>query len=124
MQTFLLGMHSRLLLTLLLVLGALTLWGGLGYLRGRGPSQGYRALLAIGQLLLLAEALLGLGLLAYGLQPARPATHLIYGLVATLTLPGAALYMRGRDPRGTLLVYSLACLFLCGIALRALATGR
>jgi hypothetical protein len=123
-EAFLLTMHSRLLFTVLLVLGGLALWGGLGYLRGRGPSQGYRAGVAIGELLLLAQALLGLGLLLYGHQPARLALHLVYGLVAVLTLPGAALYTRGRDPRGTLLVYSLACLFLCAIALRALQTAR
>lgn len=124
MVGFLLTMHSRLLFTLLLVLGLLALWGALAHLRGRIPSQGYQALLAIGELLLLAEAGLGLGLLLYGYQPARPLVHVIYGLVAVLTLPGATLSLRGRDPRGAALVYSLTCLFLCGIVLRALSTGR
>ncbi len=117
-------MHSRLLFTLLLVLGGLTLWGGLRYLRGHGPSEGYRAVAAIGELLLLSEVAIGIGLLALGHQPARPAVHLIYGAVAVLALPGAALYGRGRDPRGAQLVYTLTSLFLCGIVLRALETGR
>ncbi|GAB4210553.1 MAG: hypothetical protein OHK0022_43740 [Roseiflexaceae bacterium] len=117
-------MHSRLLFTLLLVLGGLTLWGGLRYLLGHGPSEVYRAVAAIGELLLISELLIGLGLWALGYQPARLAVHLIYALVAVLTLPGAALYLRGRDPRSAQLVYTLTCLFLCGIVLRALETGR
>lgn len=123
-MTFLLAMHARLLFTILLVFGALALWGLAGYLRGKGPSGGYMALLAIGELLMLAQFIIGVLLALNGRQAARPSLHIIYGVVAILVVPGAWRYIRGRDPRQQQIVYALTCLFLCGIALRALGTGR
>lgn len=123
-MTFLLTMHARLLVTILLFFGALTIWGVLGFLRGRGVSGGYRGALAIGELLLLAQALIGLLLLIAGQQAARPGLHILYGLVAVVALPGTFSYTRGRDARYEQMIYALVCLFLCGIALRALETGR
>jgi len=117
-------LHARLLITILLFFGALTLWGFFSYLRGQAISGNYRGALAIGELLMLAQFVLGLILLIGGRHPAREAIHILYGLVAVLTLPGTFAYTRGRDSRYEQLIYAIACLFLCGIALRALETGR
>jgi phosphatidylglycerophosphate synthase len=116
--------HARLLITILLFFGALTLWGFFSYLRGQAISGSYRGALAIGELLMLAQFVLGLILLIGGRHPAREAIHILYGLVAILTLPGTFAYTRGRDSRYEQLIYAIACLFLCGIALRALETGQ
>jgi hypothetical protein len=117
-------LHAALLFTILLVFGALALWGLVGGAMGRGPGRLYRSGLLIGQLLLAAEALLGVALLLGGLRPAQPELHVLYAAVALATLPGARRYVRDRAPRQQLLTYALACLFLCAVALRGVETGR
>jgi hypothetical protein len=117
-------LHARLLITILLFFGALAIWGFFGYLRGQGVSGSYRGALAIGELLMLAQFILGVLLLLNGQQAYRQAIHILYGIVAIITLPGTFAYTRGRDGRWERLIYVAVCLFLCGIALRALTTGR
>jgi hypothetical protein len=80
--------------------------------------------IAIGELLMLAQFVIGVLLLLTGAQPYRLSIHILYGIVAIIGLPGAFAYTRGRDDRWELLIYVTVCLFLCGIALRALTTGR
>ena len=123
-MTFLLTMHARLLFTILLFFGALSVWGLFNYLRGQGVSGGYRGALVIGELLMLAQFIIGVLLLLNGRQPPRLSVHILYGVVAIIMLPGTFSYTRGRDARHEQLIYTLVCLFLCGIALRALETGR
>lgn len=118
------NMHARLVVTILLFFGALALWGFVNYLRGEGVTGGYKGALAIGELLILAEALIGVILFATGARPFRPGIHILYGIVAAITVPGTFAYTRGRDGRWEQLIYVTVCLFLCGIALRALTTGR
>ena len=117
-------LHARLLVTILLFFGALSIWGFFSYLRGQSISGSYKGALAIGELLMLAEFVLGVLLLLSGAQPYRLSIHILYGIVAIIGLPGAFAYTRGRDDRWELLIYVVVCLFLCGIALRALSTGR
>jgi phosphatidylglycerophosphate synthase len=117
-------LHTRLVITILLFFGALAIWGFVGYLRGEGVSGSYRGALAIGELLMLAEFSIGVIMLIGGQQPAREAIHILYGIVAVIMLPGAFAYTRGRDGRWERLIYVTVCLFLCGIALRAMTTGQ
>ena len=117
-------LHARLLVTILLFFGALSIWGLVSYLRGQSISGSYKGALAIGELLMVAEFVLGVLLLLSGAQPYRLSIHILYGIVAIIGLPGAFAYTRGRDDRWELLIYVTVCLFLCGIALRALSTGR
>jgi hypothetical protein len=117
-------LHARLVTTILLFFGALAIWGFVNYLRGEGVTGGYRGALAIGELLMIAELLLGIALFASGARPFRPSIHILYGIVAVITLPGTFAYTRGRDGRWEQLIYVTVCLFLCGIALRSLTTGQ
>jgi len=123
-MSILLTIHARLLFTILLFFGALALWGLFNFLRGQPISGGYRGALAIGELLMLAQFIVGLLLLLGGRQPYREAIHILYGVVTVITLPGTFAYTRGRDSRYEQLIYAIVCLFLCGIALRSLETGR
>ena len=52
------------------------------------------------------------------------ATHYLYGITAVLVLPFAWSYLRSRDPRQSLLIYSLIALFIFGLAVRGMITGR
>lgn len=118
------ALHTRLVVTILLFFGALAIWGFVSYLRGQRISGSYKGALAIGELLMLAQFVIGILLLFSGAQPARLSIHILYGIVAIIGLPGAFAYTRGRDDRWELLIYVTVCLFLCGIALRAMTTGR
>jgi hypothetical protein len=117
-------LHARLLTTILLFFGALAIWGFFNYLRGQGVTGGYTGALAIGELLMIAEMLLGVILFIGGERTFRPGIHILYGIVAVITVPGTFAYTRGRDGRWEQLIYVTVCLFLCGIALRSLTTGR
>jgi hypothetical protein len=123
-MSFLLTIHARLLFTILLFFGALAIWGFVNFLRGQALSGGYRGALAIGELLLIAQFLIGVALLIVGRHAPREGIHILYGIVAIITLPGTFAYTRGRDARYEQLIYAVVCLFLCGVALRALETGR
>src|SRR5690606_34883328 len=123
-MSWLLMMHARLLFTILLFFGAMTLWGLFNYLRGQSVSDHYFGALVSRELLMLAQSLIGVALWIGGFMAPRHSIHVLYGLIAVLTLPGTYTYMRGRDGRTEQLVYALVCLFLCGAALRSLETGR
>lgn len=123
-MNYLLSMHASLPTTTLLLLGVLVLWGLVNIARG-SIARLYGAAMAVAELLLLSEFIIGVVLLLLsGRQPAQLALHLVYGLVAVLTLPGAVIYAHERSPRTTQVIYLMACFFLGGILLRALATGR
>lgn len=117
-------LHARLVVTILLFFGALAIWGFVNYLRGEGITGSYKGALAIGELLVIAEFILGIILFISGARPFRPSIHILYGIVAIITVPGTFAYTRGRDGRWEQLIYVTVCLFLCGIALRAITTGR
>lgn len=117
-------LHARLVVTILLFFGALAIWGFVNYLRGEGITGSYKGALAIGEMLVIAEFILGIILFISGARPFRPSIHILYGIVAIITVPGTFAYTRGRDGRWEQLMYVTVCLFLCGIALRALTTGR
>ena len=121
-MNFLLAMHARLLTTILVVLILLAVWGIINFVRAARPPL-YRAALWVAEWLIVAEFVMGGLLLLGGRRPAEAALHIVYGVVAVLTLPAAFVYMRERDERAAQLVYALACFFLGGVLLRALQTG-
>lgn len=120
----LLALHARLVITLSVLFVALTLWGAIAFLLRRDGGRLYFAGLAIGELLLVTEVLIGIALWLSGRRPAQGGLHLVYGGVALLTLPLAYAYARERNDRSRLLIFTVAALFLCGILLRAMQTGR
>ena len=114
--------HGVLSNTLLLFMALAGVWGLVRYFRRGGVDGGYWGILVIGELLVLAQGILGLVLLLGGAAPGR-GVHVLYGVVAVLTLPAAYGFLRGRDDRRASLVYGLLCLFLAAIAWRAASTG-
>src|SRR5262245_13385347 len=116
-------LHRGLMNTMLLYMIAMAVWGIVNYARQQPVTGAYSGALVIAEMLVVAEALLGVGLLLYGARPARSGIHILYGIVAVICLPGAFAYTRGRDSRWEGLVYATVCLFLAGIAIRALQTG-
>lgn len=115
--------HRQLTVTMLLFTGALTLWGFWNYFRGEGVTGSYWGALAVGEGLIIVQGLIGGVLFALGQVPARGWLHILYGLVAVLSIPSAFAFTRGRSGRYESLIYALIALFLFGIATRAQTTG-
>lgn len=115
-------LHSRLAVSLVLYMAAAGVWNLVAALRRRPPAPQTWGILAIGEFLALAQGAIGAVLYLEGERPAR-GLHLLYGVVAVLTLPAYYLISRGRDDRRASWAYALVCLFLAGIGVRAMTTG-
>jgi len=120
--SFLMLVHDRLSITVMLFWGAVGLWGLATWLRGGSLSGSQAGALAIGEALVVLQVLAGVGLFIAGLRPPAP-THYLYGFTGILAIPFAWSYYRDRDQRTALLVYSLISLFIFGLAIRGIGTG-
>ncbi len=117
-------LHNGLSNTTVLFMLALGLWGLWNFLRGEGVTGSYWGALAIGEGVVVLEALIGVALYLAGSNgPARGVLHILYGVVAVLCLPAAFSFTRGRSSRYEVLIYAVIALFLAGIANRAQTTG-
>jgi hypothetical protein len=115
-------LHDRLSITVMLFMAALGVWGLFAYARGQAVSGSYSGSLVIGEILVVVQVVAGLLLLAAGARPPS-ATHYLYGITAILVLPFAWSYLRSRNQRQALLIYSLIALFIFGLAVRGMMTG-
>jgi hypothetical protein len=115
-------MHDRLATTVMLFMFAVGIWGLFMYVRGEGMSGSIAGALAIGQGLVVIQALLGAVLYFDGLR-ATTIVHYLYGITAVIITPFAWSYMRERNPRQALIIYSLLALFIGGLAIRGMTTG-
>jgi hypothetical protein len=115
--------HDRLATTVLLFMAAVGLWGLWSYARGESLGGSLSGALVIGQFLIVAQGLFGAILFIDGFRPAT-SIHLLYGITAAIVLPFVWSYVRDRHPRQALLFYSLIALFIAGLAIRGMTTGR
>ncbi len=115
--------HARLGNTIVLFTLVVGLWALFNYIRGQGLSPGYWGTLVIGELLLATQTLIGVVMYFQGGRPPR-IIHFLYGVLVLLIWPGVFAYTQGRDTRREALIYGVASLFLFGLALRAIDTGR
>ena len=114
--------HARLAITMLLFLSIAGIWGIANYIRKREITGTYWGILAVGEILIIAQIIIGIILWIDGARPART-IHVLYGIVAAISIPGYYAYTRGRDDRRTSLTYGLICLFIVGISIRAMGTA-
>jgi hypothetical protein len=117
-------LHANLLFTLLAILVPLAIMCMIQAVRNREWHPWLRAGFAITELLIIAETLLGIVLWWQGSRPAQPGVHVIYAIVAALTLPISFQMVQQRTPRQAQLTIGFVSLFLIAIILRALQTGR
>jgi hypothetical protein len=115
--------HDRLAMSMLLFMVAVGVWGLLSFLRGGAVSGSLAGALIIGQGLILVQSIAG-AILYLGNAHRPSSVHYLYGVTAVLILPFAWSYLRVRDQRQALLFYSLVMLFIAGLAIRGMATGR
>lgn len=115
------ALHGQIAMALVLYYVLVGLWGlGLG-LAGRPVDSSYRGALYLAIAVAAVQVVTGVALLLVGLRP-RDDLHPLYGLSLLVTLPVAHQYLarRWRPP----LAYGLACLFMAGLAVRGITTGR
>ncbi len=115
--------HGSLSNTLLFYFIALAVWGTLRFLRKEGVNPSYWGALAIAEVLIVLQFLLGVVLWFNGFRPART-VHLLYGIVALLAIPGMYMYTKGRTDRPEMLMYAVVALVTVGLILRATFTGQ
>ena len=114
--------HARLATTMLLFLGVAGVWGLATFFLRRSITGSYWGILAIGEILIVAQVIVGTILWISGARPERT-IHLLYGIVAAISIPGYYAYTKGQDDRRASLTYGLICLFLVGISIRAMGTA-
>jgi|Deesub1362A_J573_1020465.scaffolds.fasta_scaffold01777_11 hypothetical protein len=114
--------HARLATTVVLFSGIAGIWSLIRYLRGGQVDGSIWGMLAVGELLFLAQPIVGIMLWLGGARPAR-GIHLLYGAIVAFSLPAYFASTRGRDDRPALFAYSLILFFVLAIALRAMSTA-
>lgn len=97
-------------------------WGMLSFARGESLGGSLSGALAIGQVLVSLQVVLGVVLLTAGREPGET-FHYLYGVTAIILMPFAYSYLKARHPRQALLFYSLAALFIGGLSIRGITTG-
>jgi heme A synthase len=118
----LIEVHARLATTAALFIGALALWALILRIRNQDLGGGWLGAAIIGEVLLIVQGLIGGYLYLQGLGGAlpRPFLHILYGIVALITLPAAYGYFGNlEDERVKTLAMALVCAFLWGILQRA-----
>jgi hypothetical protein len=122
-MSVLLQLHGVLSNSAVLFFLILGIWGLYRAIRKQGVGGSYMGALVIGELIFVAQAVMGIILALGGGSPGRGAFHYLYGAFALVALPGLFAYLRGDDSNLAQWYYGLATLFLFGIALRAIGTG-
>ncbi|HRW06261.1 MAG TPA: hypothetical protein P5121_14255 [Caldilineaceae bacterium] len=115
--------HARLANTGTLFIGFIGIWALFFRFRNRPLDASWYGAALIGELLLVAQALLGAYLyygVGLGVALPRPFMHLLYGVVSIITIPAAQSYFgQLEDEKVKAVAMAVACLFLWGILLRA-----
>ncbi|MFN8473055.1 MAG: hypothetical protein U0822_12780 [Anaerolineae bacterium] len=118
----LLQIHSRLPYVLMGYMAVMAVWGLWLYFRRLPFNPGYFFSLALGIVLIAAQALLGLTLLVTGLRAAQ-LIHYLYGALALLALPIAYLYLQSTQWRRGMLIIGLVCAIVIALVWRGMATA-
>lgn len=114
--------HDRLANAMILYSAIAGVWGIAGGLRRQSMSGSYWGIIAVAEVLFLAQALVGVALWLGGDRPAR-GVHVLYGVVAILSLPAFYAMSKGRDDSRAVWTYGLLFFFLVAITLRAMTTA-
>lgn len=120
---FLVFIHNRLAIMSLLYFLLVALWGFFRFFRKQGPNSSYWGALAIAEILIVLQGLLGVYLWIRGGQPARGGMHFLYGALVPVMIPLVYAYTKGGEDRRDSLAYATAAILAVGLAMRALTTG-
>ena len=119
---FLTDVHCRVGLAVIFFAFALGVWGALAFLRRRGVTGSYFGALLIGEILMLAQAVLGVALIFTGRFP-MDGLHILYGVVIPLSWAAVYVYTRGAQTQREMAIYSIMSFFIMGLGIRGIMTG-
>ena len=115
--------HGALANASTLFMAVLAIWAFFLRIRSQPLSSGWSGAAVIGEVLVLAQFALGWVLYfqsSGNIEMPRPWIHILYAVVAVLTLPAAHTYFHNiQDDKAQTLAMAFACIFLWGILLRA-----
>lgn len=120
------SIHGALSNTAWLFFLIIGLWGLVRAIRGQSVNGNYLGAAFVGQLIFVAQTILGATLWIGGSSAniQRPEIHLLYGVFALVFLPFIYLsVLRGDDTNRAQWVLAFTTLFLFGIALRGISTA-
>lgn len=118
------GIHKLLANTVWLYLFIVGLWGLFRAIRGQGLDGNYLGSVAIGQVLIYVQAVLGAFVFMGGNRPTDGFMHWLYGAFSLFFLPFVYfVWLQGDDSNRGQWVMGFATLFMFGIALRSMTTG-
>lgn len=112
-------LHDRLSNAVIIFALILGLWGLFKYFRGDGVDGNYFGAVVIGELLIIAQIVLGIILFAGGARPDRSLMHILYGAAAVISFPAVYAYTQGDQSRRAMLTWGVVGLFVFGCAVRA-----
>lgn len=115
--------HAGLSNTALLYLFVVSVFAFWRFFRKQGVDANMWGMLAIAEILLVAQVAIGIYLWVVGARPART-IHLLYGLLLPALLPAAYAYTKGRNGRAEVLIYATATIIMVGLVIRATFTGE
>lgn len=119
---FLTDLHCRIGLAVIFFAFALGAWGIIAFLRGMGVTGSYFGALVIGEILIVAQALIGTLLIFTGRFP-MDGLHLLYGIVIPLAWAAVYVYTRGAQTKREMLIYAVMSFFVMGLGIRGIMTG-
>ncbi|HSM56309.1 MAG TPA: hypothetical protein VK879_09155 [Candidatus Sulfomarinibacteraceae bacterium] len=102
---------------------AIAVWGLYRAVRGKAVDGSYFGAIAVIQIVILVQVILGGLLYLDGARPGRQLIHYLYGAFGVVFLPGLFAYLRGDDSNRAQWVYALASLFMFGVTLRIIGTA-
>lgn len=119
---FLTELHCRVGLAIVFFSFALGMWGVIAFLRGLGVTGSYFGALVIGEILLVAQAAIGVALIVTGRFP-MDGLHLLYGIVIPLAWVAVYVYTRGAQTKREMIIYGVMSFFVMGLGIRGIMTG-
>jgi len=125
MFSFVVFLHQRFAIALILYAAILGLWGLIQTWRRSQVSAGFRSSFVLMIALTAVQGLAGLGALLSGGRP-HELLHVVYGIFAVIFLPGVYFYAAGKGPKsGTEAGRMREAAFLTGACwIVAIAFGR
>jgi len=118
-----LQIHANLANAVILFNTILGAWGMIKYLRGESLDGNYLGAVVLSPLLGLVQVVVGLVLVSLGLGATVRFVHYLYGVLVVIGAPAVFAYTRGRDDRGTVLLYGATLLLTAAFGWRAQMTG-
>ena len=115
-------LHARLANTALFFCIAVMVWSFYLYFRRKELDSSYFGAVVICELLFVVQAVLGVILYVQGLGGLIRWVHILYGILALISIPAVYAFTRGRNTYYEALLYALTMAFLVGVIIRANTT--